>query len=71
MTRGQESLAIELEQAPAAAAAPGGVPVERARLVVLVATEEEIAEHAGVLQGIQAESKGKCVWLKLEAPGAA
>jgi DNA polymerase-3 subunit epsilon len=64
MTRGQESLMMELEQAPQAAWT-GGVAVERVRLPVLAATEEEIAEHAKVLQDIQAQSKGKCVWLKL------
>jgi len=57
---------------PAVALSAGGVPVERARLAVLAATEEETAEHARVLQDIQAQSKGKCVWLKLEGgtPGA-
>jgi DNA polymerase III subunit epsilon len=65
MTRGQESLMMELEQAPQAAWA-GGVAVERVRLPVLAATEDEIAEHAKVLQDIQAQSKGKCVWLKLD-----
>lgn len=72
MTRGQESLVMELEDAPAVESA-GGVPVERARLAVLAATEEELAEHAGVLQDIQKQSKGKCVWLELdgETPGAA
>ena len=72
MTRGQESLVMELEEAPAAETV-GGVPVERARLAVLAATEEELAEHAGVLQDIQKQSKGKCVWLELEGetPGAA
>jgi DNA polymerase-3 subunit epsilon len=71
MTRGQESLAMELQQVPAAALV-GEVPVERARLPVLAATDDEIAEHAKVLQGIQAESKGKCLWLKLagEARGS-
>ena len=73
MTRGQESLAMELEQAPAAPASLGGAPVGRAMLLVLAATEEEAAEHAGVLQGIQSESKGKCLWLKLreDVPGGA
>jgi DNA polymerase-3 subunit epsilon len=72
MTRGQESLVMELDEAPAAQTA-GGVPVERPRLMVLAATEEELAEHAGVLQDIQKQSKGKCVWLELEGetPGAA
>ncbi len=72
MTRGQESLVMELEEAPAAECV-GGVPVERVRLTLLAATAEELAEHAGVLQDIQKQSKGKCVWLELagETPGAA
>jgi DNA polymerase III epsilon subunit len=53
MTRGQESLMMELEQAPAATASAGGVPVERVSLPVLAANEEETAEHAKVLQDIQ------------------
>ena len=69
MTRGQESLVMELEEAPAAEAA-GGVPLERVRLTVLAATEEELAEHGKVLQDIQAQSKGKCVWLELEGEAA-
>jgi DNA polymerase-3 subunit epsilon len=73
MTRGQESLVMELEQAPAAVELATGVAAERTQLLVLAASEEEAAEHDQVLQGIQAESKGKCVWIKLEgeAPGAA
>ena len=61
---------MELEQAPAAVALIGGVAVERVRLQVLAASEEETAEHAKVLQDIQAESKGKCVWLGLEGETA-
>jgi hypothetical protein len=33
---------------------------------VLAATEDETAEHAKVLQDIEAESKGKCVWIELD-----
>lgn len=66
MTRGQESLVMDLEQASAPEAAADGVPMERAQLPVLAPTEEEEALHAKVLQGIEAESKGRCLWLKLE-----
>jgi len=66
MTHGRESPVMELEQAPAGSYSDAGVPVERVKLPVLAATEEETAEHDKVLQDIQAESKGKCVWLKLE-----
>ncbi len=71
MTRGQESLAMELEQAPAASAVAGaGAPLERGRLTVLRASKEEIAEHEKLLAGIDKESKGKCVWLKLDGENA-
>ena len=72
MTRGQESLMMELEPAPAAMDAVSGAPLERAKLMLLAASAAELAEHAEVLQSIQAETKGKCVWLKpeIEAPVA-
>ncbi len=66
MTRGQESLVMELEPAPVASAAAGGVAAARETLLVLAPTEEEEAAHAAVLQGIDADSKGKCLWLKHE-----
>lgn len=62
MTRGQESLVMELD-APAAAIVPVA-PGERPPLVVLAATPEELAEHERVLQEIAKESKGKCLWLE-------
>ena len=72
MTRGQESLVMELEEMPAAAVSASGAPIERVKLKLLAATAEELAEHAGVLKDIEAQSKGKCVWLELdrETPGA-
>ncbi|HEX5803698.1 MAG TPA: DNA polymerase III subunit epsilon [Azospira sp.] len=67
MTRGQESLIIDL--APQAGAqieiAAGG---ERKPAPVLRASEDELAEHARVLAAIQKESKGKCLWLPSEPP---
>ena len=67
MTRGQESLVMELEPAPAAAQAIAGTSAERPRLIVLAASADEAAAHIELLQGIEAESKGKCVWLAQEA----
>lgn len=62
MTRGQENLVMDLDLAPTA-----GTQLqtsgERASLVVLRASAEELAEHARVLAEIAKESKGKCIWL--------
>lgn len=68
MTRGQDSLAIELER-------PRGGPdseahsarAERPRLIVVAPSEEELAEHGRLLAEIEAESKGRCLWSRLEA----
>ncbi len=70
MTRGQESLVMALEEEPPAKTA-GGVAAARPQLTVLAASAEELAEHAGVLDDIQKQSKGKCLWLKLEGEGEA
>ena len=61
MTRGQESLMIDLGQAPAAAAEIAMSTGQR-RTRVLRASIEELAAHEQVLAGINKESKGKCLW---------
>ena len=69
MTRGQESLKIDLDTpaAQVAVIAPSG---ERVRLIRIEATSEEVAEHERVLESIRKDSKGKLVWSMLEAaPG--
>lgn len=62
MTRGQESLAIELD-APAAPAVSvaAGTPA-RPRLAVVRASAEEAAAHEAILAGIAQEAKGRVVW---------
>lgn len=70
MTRGQESLIIDL----APAETPGLTPGQRrsrAPLTVLRASDEELAAHARGLAAIQKESKGKCLWLAEPATPAA
>ncbi|MDP2241204.1 MAG: DNA polymerase III subunit epsilon [Burkholderiales bacterium] len=61
MTRGQESLIMDVEQAPAATAAEA---LTRAslELVVIRASDEELAAHAGQLEDIEKASGGKCLW---------
>ena len=63
MTRGQESLAMELETPVAAAIAAAGVDVSR--LVVLRATPEEIAEHEKYLDSMENEAAAGALWRKL------
>jgi len=65
MTRGQESLVMELE-APVAE----NLRLEagdRPSLRVLRVSEAELAEHQRVLAEIDRESKGKCLWLATAA----
>ena len=72
MTRGQDSLAIELERPRAApVAGEGAAGVGRPRLIVVQPSAEELAEHARSLAEIDAESKGRCVWRQLETATAA
>ena len=59
MTRGQESLIMEPEEASAVQAA---VSFDASRLIVVRATDEERAEHERVLAAIDKESKGGTVW---------
>lgn len=67
MTRGQESLIMDLGDGPDAASGPGAAAVVRARpLRVLRASDEELAAHAAQLAAIDKESKGKCLWLPRE-----
>ena len=63
MTRGQESLAIELETPRVAVNLSAGSSSARPALLVLHATEVEAAEHARILEGIAREAKSGCVWL--------
>ena len=67
ITRGQESLMIELDAPVAVAALPG--KSLRAPLAVLRASVEELVAHERVLAEIAKESKGKCLWQRSgEAP---
>ncbi|MDE3010380.1 MAG: DNA polymerase III subunit epsilon [Pseudomonadota bacterium] len=69
MTRGQESLMMELE--PAAPAVVAGIPGQAAAVRVLQAATidaAEQAEHARLLLSIDKASKGQCLWLQRYAP---
>jgi DNA polymerase-3 subunit epsilon len=64
MTRGQESLVMELEQSPAAARAAAGA-IDVSSLIVLRASAEELAAHEQVLDGIDKEAKAGSLWRRL------
>ena len=61
MTRGQDSLAMDLD-APAAEAVVVNLGA-RPTLRVIRADGTELAEHERVLKEIDKESRGKCLWL--------
>jgi DNA polymerase III subunit epsilon len=65
MTRGQNSLEIEFDAPPVDYSAGGAR--QRPPLLVLGASEAELADHARVLAEIARESKGKCLWRDLES----
>ena len=68
MTRGQNALMIEPDESVPVRAGSDGKPRERKPLIVRRASDDELAEHARMLQAIDKESKGACVWLpKAEA----
>ena len=68
MTRGQESLVMELE-VPAHALPAAGM-AGRPALSVLRASETEMAEHERVLQEVAKESRGRCLWLNATGQGS-
>jgi DNA polymerase-3 subunit epsilon len=63
MTRGQESLMVDME-ATVAVAEMVTFSGEQPSLMVLAASAEELAEHERVLREIAKESKGRCLWLE-------
>ena len=64
MTRGQNSLEMDFDS-PAVDYTAGGTR-QRQPLVVLSASDDELADHVRVLAEIDTESKGKCLWRDLE-----
>jgi DNA polymerase-3 subunit epsilon len=67
MTRGQESLVMELETPAAAAAALAAMQVDASSLIVLPAAPEEVALHERYLDAMEKEAKGPALWRKLVA----
>jgi DNA polymerase-3 subunit epsilon len=67
MTRGQESLVMELETPAAAAAALAALQVDASSLIVQAASPEELVLHERYLDAMEKEAKGPALWRKLAA----
>jgi DNA polymerase-3 subunit epsilon len=67
MTRGQESLVMELETPAQTAAAAALMQVDLANLFVLPALPEEVALHEAYLDAMEKDAKGPALWRKLAA----
>ncbi|HEX8873841.1 MAG TPA: DNA polymerase III subunit epsilon [Nitrosospira sp.] len=64
MTRGQDSLLMELETPSELNLAAN---LHDLQLIVVPASEEELKAHLQQLDSIERESKGKCLWKQLES----
>jgi DNA polymerase-3 subunit epsilon len=67
MTRGQESLVMELETPAAAAAALAALNVDVSSLIVVRALPDEVALHEKYLEAMEKDAKGPALWRKLAA----
>lgn len=65
MTRGQESLVMELETPAAAAAALAAMQVDASNLIVMPAAPEEVALHERYLDAMEKDARGPALWRKL------
>ena len=69
MTRGQETLGIDLTPAAPTMALPSYDAPVQAFLHVIRPSAEELAAHAAMCERIERESKGQCLWMHLAATG--
>jgi DNA polymerase-3 subunit epsilon len=65
MTRGQESLVMELESPAAAAAAAALLQVDVSNLIVLRAQPDEIVLHEQYLDAMEKDARGGSLWRRL------
>jgi len=64
MTRGQDSLLIDMNEPVEIATDASGATLPKVPLRVVLANDEELAAHAALLADIDKESKGACIWNK-------
>jgi DNA polymerase-3 subunit epsilon len=65
MTRGQESLVMELEAPAAVAAAAEALRVDVSSLIVVRALPDEVALHEKYLDAMEKDAKGPSLWRRL------
>ena len=65
MTRGQESLMMELETPAAAAASAAGLVLDVSKLIVQRATAEEAALHEKYLDRMEKQANGGILWRRI------
>jgi DNA polymerase-3 subunit epsilon len=65
MTRGQESLMMELDAPAAVAAGSAGIILDVSKLVVQRASAEELSAHEQYLEAMEKEAKGPSVWRRI------
>ena len=65
MTRGPESLMMELEAPAAAAAGAAGIILDVSKLIVQRASPEELAAHEQYLDALDMDAKGSSLWRRL------
>ena len=65
MTRGQESLVMELETPAAAAAALAALNVDVSSLIVVRAAPDEVALHERYLDAMEKDAKGASLWRRI------
>jgi DNA polymerase-3 subunit epsilon len=65
MTRGQESLVMELETPAVTAAATAALKVDVSNLIVLRAAPEEVDAHEKYLDAMEKEAKGPALWRRI------
>lgn len=67
MTRGQDSLSMDLH-VDVDDGSGNSAGAALADIILLGPTPEELAEHQALLDGLDKEAKGACLWRKLEEP---
>lgn len=70
MTRGQESLMMDVVSEEGDGAGALDLSFERKPLLVLAPDENELAEHAAYLDTLDKSVKGSCLWRSIENPPA-